>query len=120
MTWQTHCTHQLRTLIDAGMPWDGFVPAGEDSDVDLEIGVTLHSLGHSDNGWDDPGDPAEFDLRITSFTLVIPLAHSFGKATSDLGPWPLTDAQHDWLMNHLNDWVQEYAADSWNFPSWED
>lgn len=127
MSYQTHCTHQLRTLIDAGMPWDGFVPAGEDSDVDLEIGVTLHSLGHS-GSWDEPPEGAEFELEITSFMLVILTEPMFlthkhihrAKATSDLGPWPLSDAQHEWLSNHLNDWVQEYAADSSNFQYWED
>lgn len=102
----------LNLLVKAGFPVNDEQKAAiEAKDCDLLVEIKFESMGSSGNGWDDPGEGAEWYVdRYWSEQEIESL-------------FPLTPAQVDWLNEYdkLDEVAQQWAADSSNwYDSYDD
>lgn len=75
----------------------------DDGITELEVVVAFESMGCTSNGWDEPGEAAQWYIESNS---TDPFNEYQGA---------LTPEQEQWLVNHMEETVQAYAADSSNW-----
>lgn len=90
-------------LISKGFPLDSLPREIIHGDVEYEIGleVVMDSWGNTGNGWDDPGEAAEYHIDVESIEI--------NPNRNDI--LPLSKAQLDFLEVFIGDDVQQYAAE---------
>lgn len=76
--------------------------------TELQVDIKIDSWGCASNGWDEPGEAAEWHIVSTDLGGVKTLAAT------------LTSDQEQWLVNHMQDAVQQYAAESGSEPDYDD
>lgn len=100
-------TLDLHTIVEAGFPVSDEIQIilKGDQAYEIDLEVKFESMGSSGNGWDDPGEGAEWYVD----------RHWSEQGIECL--FPLTPAQVDWLNDYdkLNDVAQAWAADSSNW-----
>jgi hypothetical protein len=101
----------LDRLIEAGFTFSLEFPHPS-NELEVECEFEIDSWGSSSNGWDDPGDAAEFHLiDVTVTNKADELIHTKAE---------FSQAQCEWLEQHFNDAIQQKCAEYDGFNDHDD
>ena len=87
----------LHTIVEKGFPISALDRlALEHDDKSHVIDVVFHitAYGHSGNGWDDPGEPFEYEILKLTCTDALMLVK-------------FTDEQESWIHDHIEDQIRD-------------